>query len=86
MYGPGGPKTGVPMILSLVVPIKEIVERGRDFPWPRPKSCPRCRSNRVWGHGYFGALFERFPWSGVSEALALPGLSMCYEGSSQWIL
>ena len=48
------------MILSLCVSIKEIVERGRDFPWPRPESCPRCRSDRVWGHGYVGALFDGF--------------------------
>jgi hypothetical protein len=60
MYGPGGPKTGVPMILSLCVSIKEIVECGRDFPWPRPESCPRCRSDRVWGHGFVGSLFDGF--------------------------
>ena len=48
------------MILSLCVSIKEIVERGRDFPWPRPECCPRCRSDRVWGHGFAGSLFDGF--------------------------
>ena len=60
MYGPRGPSKGVPMILSLCVSIKEIVERGREFPWPRPDSCPQCHGNRVWGHGYVGALFDGF--------------------------
>ncbi len=48
------------MIVSFCVSIKEIVERGREFPWPRPDSCPRCRGNRVWGHGFVGALFDGF--------------------------
>jgi hypothetical protein len=61
MYGPGGPKTGVPMILSLCVSIKKIVECGRDFPWPRPDKCPQCHGDRIWGHGYVGSLFDGFP-------------------------
>jgi len=48
------------MILSLCVSIKKIVECGRDFPWPRPECCPRCRSDRVWGHGFVGTLFDGF--------------------------
>ena len=60
MYGPGGPEKGIPMILSLCVSINMIVELGRDFPWPRPESCPRCHGNRVWGHGFVGALFDGF--------------------------
>lgn len=55
------PLTGVPMILFLCVSIKEIVELGRDFPWPRPASCPGCGSGRVWGHGFVGALFDGVP-------------------------
>lgn len=50
----------VPMILPLCVSIKMIVELGRDFPWPRPEFCPRCKSNRVWGHGFVGAFFDGF--------------------------
>ena len=48
------------MILSLCVSLKEIVELGRDFPWPRPESCPRCHGIRIWGHGFVGALFDGF--------------------------
>ena len=48
------------MIVSFCVSIKEIVEQGRDFPWPRPESCSQCHGNRVWGHGFVGALFDGF--------------------------
>lgn len=58
MYGPEGPTKGVPMILSLCVSIKKIVECGRALPWPRPQFCPRCGGNRVWGHGFVGSLFD----------------------------
>jgi hypothetical protein len=60
MYGPIGPLQGVPMILSLCVSIKKIVECGRDFAWPKPESCPRCHGGRVWGHGFVGTLFDGF--------------------------
>jgi hypothetical protein len=48
------------MIFSVLVSIKEIVERGRDFPWPRPAVCPRCEGRRVWGHGFITAFFDGF--------------------------
>jgi len=48
------------MIFSVLVSIKEIVERGRDFPWPRPAVCPRCEGHRVWGHGFVTAFFDGF--------------------------
>ena len=57
---PRGPKTGVPMILSFCVSIKEIVEQGRTFAWPRPRVCPRCHGDRVWGHGFVGGFFDGF--------------------------
>jgi len=46
------------MILSVVVCLKEIVEMGRDFPWPRPDRCPRCGSDRLWGHGFVRGIFH----------------------------
>lgn len=58
--GPEAPIKGVPMIVPFCVSIKEIVQQGRDFPWPRPRVCPRCNSDRVWGHGFVGALFDGF--------------------------
>jgi hypothetical protein len=48
------------MIFSVLVSIKEIVERGRDFPWPRPQMCPRCEGHRVWCHGFVTAFFDGF--------------------------
>lgn len=48
------------MIVFLCVSIKEIVERGRDFPWPRPESCPRCEGHRIWCHGFVPAFFDGF--------------------------
>jgi len=59
------PQKGDHMIVFLCVSIKEIVEQGRDFPWPRPEICPRCGSTRVWGHGFVSAIFDGF----VSHAL-----------------
>lgn len=48
------------MIFPVLVSIKEIVERGRDFPWPRPEVCPRCEGRRVWCHGFVSAFFDGF--------------------------
>jgi len=48
------------MILRVLVCLKEIVEKGRDFPWPRPEGCPRCHGDRVWGHGFVRAIFDGF--------------------------
>jgi hypothetical protein len=46
------------MIVFFCVSIKEIVARGRDFPWPRPAVCPRCQGRRVWCHGFVSAFFD----------------------------
>ncbi len=48
------------MIEFFRVSIKEIVEQSRDFPWPRPKKCPQCHGDRIWGHGFVAALFDGF--------------------------
>ena len=74
------------MILSLCVSIKEIVEceavifHGRDL-------------NVVLDAGVIGSggmdslgLCSMVFWSGSSEALALPRLSMCHEGSTRRVL
>mgnify|MGYP006302911897 CR=1 FL=1 len=49
------------MIISLPVSIKKIHRLGRDFPWPRPGSCPVCHSGRLWGHGFVLAYFDDLP-------------------------
>lgn len=48
------------MILSVSVFLNEIYRQGRNFPWKRPKLCPRCGSVRVWGHGFVTAFFDGF--------------------------
>lgn len=41
--------------------MEDIVEKGRDFPWPKPEHCPNCKGNRLWGHGLVEALFDGYP-------------------------
>ena len=48
------------MIIFVSVCIKEIVAKGRDFPWPRPDECPRCNGRRIWGHGFVPAFFDGY--------------------------
>lgn len=48
------------MILIVIAVLKEIYEQGRDYSWPRPKVCPRCKSGRLWGHGFVRAYFDEF--------------------------
>ena len=33
---------------------------GKKYPWPCPPWCPRCRSPRLWGHGYVRRYFDDF--------------------------
>lgn len=60
MYGPWGPRKGILMIVFVLVSIKEIVAKGRDFAWPRPEKCPRCEGRRIWCHGFVTAFFDGF--------------------------
>ena len=46
------------MILSVPAKLKEIYEKGRKYPWPKSKGCPRCHGLRLWGHGYVVAYFD----------------------------
>jgi DNA-directed RNA polymerase subunit RPC12/RpoP len=48
------------MIIFFSHSIKEIVAKGRDFPWQRPLVCPRCAGHRIWGHGFVSAFFDGF--------------------------
>jgi hypothetical protein len=48
------------MILPAVVVLKDIYEKGRDYVWPRPEVCPKCKERRPWGHGFVLAYFEGF--------------------------
>jgi hypothetical protein len=52
--------TNKTLIIFVAAKIKEVFERGRDFPWPRPELCPGCRASAVWGHGFVSAYFDGF--------------------------
>lgn len=54
------------LILFVAAKIKEILFRGKDYPWPRPELCPQCCASGVWGHGFVLAYFD-----GLSEGLWL---------------
>jgi hypothetical protein len=41
--------------------LKDIFLLGRRFPWPRPECCWRCRSPRLWGHGFVRRYIDGFP-------------------------
>jgi len=46
------------VIWHFTVEIKEIIKSGKNFLWPRPKTCPRCGAPGVWGHGFVWAYFD----------------------------
>jgi len=60
-------KSGLPkptrndnMIIFSAVKLKELFEKERDYPWQKPKNCPRCNSRRIWGHGFGEANFDGY--------------------------
>lgn len=46
------------MILAVAALLKEIVDKAKDYPWPKPAQCPRCHRKRLWGHGFVLAWFD----------------------------
>jgi hypothetical protein len=46
------------MIIAVVAMLKEIFAQGKDYPWPRPAECPKCKRKRLWGHGFVSAWFD----------------------------
>jgi hypothetical protein len=48
------------MVIFFPVILKELFHLGRQYPFPKPEKCPRCRSPRLWGHGYVEAFFDGF--------------------------
>jgi len=44
--------------------IKQLFELGQNYPFPRPPPCLRCRSSRIWGHGFKDSYYD-----GYSSAL-----------------
>jgi len=54
------------LILYFPIDVNLLETQREKYPWPRPPWCPRCRSPRLWGHGYAPRYFDGFP-----EALLL---------------
>ena len=48
------------LILYCDLDVKLLEQMREGYPWPRPPWCPRCRSRRLWGHGYVGRYFDKF--------------------------
>lgn len=46
------------MIVAVVAALKNIVDQGKDYLWPKPSGCPRCKGRRLWGHGFVSAYFD----------------------------
>ena len=48
------------MVIFFSVILKELLLQGRDYPFPKPDSCPRCEGFRLWGHGFVLAYFDGY--------------------------
>lgn len=46
------------MIVAAVVMLKDILSKGKDYPWAKPSECPKCKWKRLWGHGFVSAWFD----------------------------
>jgi hypothetical protein len=48
------------MVIFFSVILKELFGLGRDYPFPKPSGCPRCKGFRLWGHGFVSAYFDGY--------------------------
>ena len=53
------PSKPISLVILVKLAVKQLFEAGRDFPWPKPQGCPRCRG-RTWGHGFVPAYFDGY--------------------------
>ena len=63
MGAPKGFSRNGAMVIFFSVGLKKLFDLGRNYPWPRPESCPRCSSYRLWGHGYVSAYLDGYDQS-----------------------
>lgn len=52
--------TSESLVHRVRIDVKSLERQGRAFPWPRPGACLRCRSPRIWGHGFVEAWFDGY--------------------------
>jgi len=72
-FGAYAPKQGEMMIWRVAVDLKEILIQGRNYSWPRPDHCLRCRNWCVWGHGYVYRYFDGFIDALLMKCYRCPG-------------
>lgn len=46
------------MIICIPLDFNLLLALTKDFTWPRPSHCPRCRNPKLWGHGFVDACFD----------------------------
>ena len=61
------------MIWQVTLELNAVFALGRDYAWPRPTSCLRCGSCRVWGHGFVGRYFDGFAGRVLLRCYRCPG-------------
>ena len=61
------------MISSVSAVLKEIFERGKDYPWVKPDVCPCCNNYKLWGHGFTARFFHGFPQCLYLKCYRCPG-------------
>lgn len=49
--------TDVSLIIHFDIKIKDLINEGKDYLWPRPAACPCC-GGKLWGHGYTARYFS----------------------------
>lgn len=54
------PRKVTSMIIYFSVSLNALFHEGRNYSWPRPDNCPRCRRYSVWGHGFTTAVFDGY--------------------------
>ena len=48
------------MIIQQNIQLSELDKLGKEYPFERPKTCPKCGSIKVWGHGYVERYFDGY--------------------------
>ncbi len=67
------------MIICFPVDFKKLIELGRNYPWPKPKSCMRCNGCRLWGHGFVLACFDGFDQAIEMKRCRCPDCNCIYR-------
>lgn len=45
------------MLQKVMIDVKELFSKGREYLWERPQVCFECGSQRIWGHGFVERYF-----------------------------